>query len=408
MTVAGIAAHAHCMRRSILTLKRHDEPRFGRREWARIALLTVAVVGLGTLIASPPVWLAGIFFALEMIRRGHKLRVGWVRGPIGKRADEHDAVSGKSLHSKGPHPMTVSTMQLTSRLRTWALVAGLTGLLIAFGVLIGGSFLWILVIGAVAMNLVGYFYSDRLALRAVRARRLTEREAPELFAVARDLARRARIPSPRLFVMPGDQANAFATGRDQRHAAVALTDGLLRDMDREQVRAVMAHEFAHIKNHDILVSSIAAMIAAAISAVASVLQLSFLFGGSDEDSPLSFVGALAAMILAPIGAVLLQLGVSRQREYLADATAAGLLGTGAPLADALQTIHAGQRPALNVNPAMAPMYITNPLAGQQLSNLFSTHPPVRERIRRLYAYQQTTRAPRRATTPNRHTASRVA
>ncbi len=189
--------------------------------------------------------------------------------------------------------------------------------------------------------------------------------------------------------MPGQQPNAFATGRDQHHAAVAMTAGLLEDLEPEQVRGVLAHEFAHVKNHDILVSSVAAMVAGAISAIASILQLSFLFGSHDEDSPL---GSLAAMILAPLGAMLIQMGVSRQREYLADATAAHILGTGKPLADALQTIHAGRQPALNINPATAPMYIVNPVAGRRLTNLFSTHPPVDDRIRRLRAYDESTRS----------------
>jgi heat shock protein HtpX len=305
--------------------------------------------------------------------------------------------------------MTTSTMKLSARLRTWALVAGLSGLLIALGVLIGGSFLWLFVALAVAMNLTGYYYSDRLALRAARAQPVTAPEAPELFAIARDLSDRAGIPLPRLYVMPGEQANAFATGRDPEHAAVAMTHGLLTDLDTIQVRGLLAHEFSHIKNHDILVSSIAAMVAGAISAVASILQLSFLFGGQDEDSPLSSLGSLAAMILAPIGAALLQMGVSRQREYLADATAADLLGTGAPLADALETIHASNRPALNINPATAPMYIINPLSGQALTNLFSTHPSVPERVRRLRAYRQpASAAPARTRTGRRDPGGRLA
>jgi heat shock protein HtpX len=284
--------------------------------------------------------------------------------------------------------VTTFTMQLSTRLRTWALVAGLTGLLIALGALIGGSFLWLFVALAVAINLAGYYYSDRLALRAAHAQPLSTAEAPELFAIARDLSDRARIPLPRLYVMPGEQANAFAAGRDPEHAAVAMTRGLLTDLAPNQVRGVLAHEFAHVTNRDILVSSLAAMVAGAISAVASILQLSFLFGSQDEDSPLSSLGSLAAMILAPIGAVLLQMGISRQREYLADATAADLLGTGAPLADALETVHASNRPALDINPATAPMYIINPLSSQALTNLFSTHPPVPQRVQRLRAYRQ--------------------
>ena len=292
--------------------------------------------------------------------------------------------------------MTASTMQLTTRLRTWALVAGLTGLLIAFGALLGGSWLWLFVFLAVAMNAVGYFRSDTIALRAARAKPLEEADAPQLHAIARDLAAAAKIPAPRLYVMPGEQCNAFATGRDPGHAAVAVTEGLLTRMEPDHVRAVMAHEFAHIRNRDILVSSIAAMVAGAISAATAILQLSFLFGGSEDDeSPLGTLGAIAAMILAPIGAVLLQLGVSRQREYLADATAAEMLGDGRPLAEALQAI-AGDDEAgpLDVPAATAPMYILNPLRGEQVAKLFSTHPPVRDRIRRLRAYGDTARRQR--------------
>jgi heat shock protein HtpX len=288
--------------------------------------------------------------------------------------------------------MNTTRTHLTTRLRTWTLVAGLTALLIAIGALIGGAFMWIFAAVAVGANLLGYFYSDRIALRAVRAQPLTEAQAPEVHAAVRELASRAGIPMPRLYLMPGEQPNAFATGRDPQHAAVAVTVGLLVSLPLDQVRGVLAHELSHIKNHDILVSSVAATIAGAISAIVSVLQLSFLFGGADdEDGPLGLIGSLVAIVLAPMAAMLLQLGVSRQREYLADASAAELLGGGAPLADALEAIER-DRASLDVNPVSAPMYIANPLGGQRRGNLFSTHPPVGERIRRLRAYH----APQRA------------
>jgi heat shock protein HtpX len=283
--------------------------------------------------------------------------------------------------------MSTTSTQLTTRLRTWALVAGLTALLIAFGALIGGSFLWLFVALAVAFNVGGYYYSDRIALKLAHARPLLAEDAPELHAIVRELASRARIPMPRLYVMPGEQANAFATGRNPRHAAVAMTEGLLTQLERRHVEGVLAHELAHIRNHDILVSSLAATIAGAISAVASVLQLSFLFGSDEEDNPLGLLGSLAAMILAPIAGTLLQLAVSRQREYLADATAARLLGSGDPLADALTEIERAHAPALEINPVTAPMYIVNPLSGGKVTVLFSTHPPIRERVRRLRAYE---------------------
>ena len=292
-------------------------------------------------------------------------------------------------------PMSIITTQLITRLRTWALVAGLTALTIAIGALIGGSFLWLFVAFAILFNVVGYFFSDRIALRLAHARRLHVSDAPELHGIVRTLATRARIPMPRLYVMPGEQPNAFATGRGPRHAAVALTEGMLTTMEPEHVRGVLAHELAHIRNHDILVSSVAATIAGAISAIASVLQLSFLFGADEEDSPLGLLGSLAVAILAPIAATLLQLGVSRQREYLADATAAGLLGSGEPLADALAEIEQSRAPALDIAPATAPMYIANPLSRGNAATLFSTHPPTRERIRRLRAYGEPSRSKRR-------------
>jgi heat shock protein HtpX len=285
--------------------------------------------------------------------------------------------------------MTTSTTAIVTRLRTWLLVAGLTGLVIALGAVIGGTFLWLFAALAVIFNAVGYYHSDRIALRVARAEPLSERDAPEVHAVVRNLAVRAQVPTPRLYVMPGEQPNAFACGRDPQHAAIAATEGLLITLPLDQVRGVLAHEIAHVKNHDILVSSLAAMVAGVVSAVANILQLSFLFGSEDEDNPLGLVGSLAAMILAPLAATLLQLGVSRQREYLADATAVELLGQGEPLAAALESIERSHAPALQVNPVTAPMYIANPFAGDRASALFSTHPPIEQRIHRLRVYDWT-------------------
>jgi heat shock protein HtpX len=297
--------------------------------------------------------------------------------------------------------MTTNATALVTRLRTWVLVAGLTGLVIALGAVIGGAFLWLFAAIAVIFNVVGYLFSDRIALRVARAEPLSELDAPQVHDVVAKLARRAEIPKPRLYVMPGEQPNAFASGRGPEHAVIAATEGLLLTLPLEQVEGVLAHEMAHIRNRDILVSSIAAMIAGVVSAIANVLQLSFLFGGDEEDNPLGLVGALAAMILAPLGATLLQLGVSRQREYLADATAAQLLGRAAPLADALEQIAHSRAPALQVSPVTAPMYIANPFSGAQVSALFSTHPPLEERVRRLRAYD---RRHARPATPRRATA----
>src|SRR3954464_4189949 len=251
-------------------------------------------------------------------------------------------IENESFSREEPNPMSFATVSFTTRLRTWLLVAGLSALFVAIGAAIGGGALWLFVAVAVAFNVVMYWYSDRVALRASRARPLTEHEAPALSADVRALRERAELPMPRLYLIPSEQPNAFATGRNPQHAAVAVTEGLLTHLPTEQVRGVLAHEFAHIKNRDILVSSIAAMVAGAIAAIANVLQFSMLFGGSDdEDSPLGLIGTLATILIAPIAAMLLQLGVSRQREYIADAPRAPILRRGAPPAGALAGVAGG-------------------------------------------------------------------
>jgi heat shock protein HtpX len=285
--------------------------------------------------------------------------------------------------------MSITQARFTTQLRTWVLIAALTAVLIGIGALIGGKFLYIFVILAVGMNVVGYWFSDRIALGASRAKPVSEQEAPQLYRILRDLTQRADLPMPRVYIVPSDQPNAFATGRNAKHSAVAVTEGLLKYMPEDQIRGVLAHELGHVKNHDILVTTIAAMIAASIAWIANILQFSFLFGGfsEDEDNPLGFVGALATIILAPLAAALIQLAVSRQREYLADATGAKIMGTGEPLAEALETLEKGvQAVPLEVNPAIAALYIVHPFRGQGIQNLFSTHPPLEERIRRLRAY----------------------
>jgi heat shock protein HtpX len=281
--------------------------------------------------------------------------------------------------------MNITATRFATKARTWLLIAGLTGLLIAIGLLLGGGFLYIFVGLAVLMNVAGYWFSDRLALKASRAQPVEPGTMPELEGMVQDLAQRAQVPVPRLFLIPSEQPNAFATGRNPQHAAVAVTQGLLQHLPPDQVKGVLAHEFAHIKNRDILVSSIAAMVAGAIAAIANVLQFSLLFGGDDEDSgPLGLIGTLATIILAPLAATLIQLAVSRQREYLADATGAQLLGRGEPLANALETLERGaQAIPLNVNPATASLYMVNPLPRGGVATLFMTHPPLAERIRRL-------------------------
>jgi heat shock protein HtpX len=267
------------------------------------------------------------------------------------------------------------------------LLAGLSALFVTVGGLVGGAggILVFLVI-AVAFNFAMFWFSDRIALKMSKARPLEPGEAPDLVADVEDLSARARIPVPRLYLIPSQQPNAFATGRSPQHSAVAVTEGLVALMPREQVRGVLAHELAHIRNRDVLVTTIAAMIGAAIAAIANFLQFQWLFGGDDDESPLGAVGSIVAILVAPIAAMMLQFAISRQREFLADATAAELLGEGRPLADALATLQRGvEALPMPVNPATASLYIANPLSGGGAASLFSTHPPIPVRIARLQA-----------------------
>ena len=284
--------------------------------------------------------------------------------------------------------MSITRTRFATQTRTWVIIAGLAALFVGLGGLVGGSN-GIIIFAAIAVvfNLVMFWFSDKLALKASKARPVERSEAPELYRDVEELAGRAGVPMPRLYLIPSEQPNAFATGRSPKKAVVAVTEGLLRHLPREQVRGVLAHELAHISNRDILVMTIAAMIGAAISAIANILQFSMLFGGDDEDSnPLGIVGALVAIIVAPLAAMILQLAVSRQREYLADASAAQYIGEGRPLAEALATLQRGvEAVPMNVNPATEALYIANPLSKRGVGALFSTHPPMEERIRRLRA-----------------------
>jgi heat shock protein HtpX len=276
---------------------------------------------------------------------------------------------------------------MTTRLRTWVLIAGLSALFVSLGAFVGGTgglILFLLI--AVLFNFAMYWFSDKIALKTSRAKPLERADAPDVYADVEELVQRAGLPMPRLYSIPSEQPNAFATGRSPKHAAVAVTEGLMHNLPREQVKGVLAHELAHVKNRDVLVTTVAAMIGAAITAVAHFLQFSWLFGGDDEESPLGFVGTIAAILIAPIAAMILQLAVSRQSEYLADATAAELMGEGRPLGFALESLERGvQAVPMAVNPATASLYIANPLSGpgMGMAALFSTHPPIAQRIQRL-------------------------
>jgi len=282
--------------------------------------------------------------------------------------------------------VNVTTASFSTKARTWILLAGLTALFIGVGYAIGGAALWFFVVFSVLMNFAAYFWSDKFAIRAAGAKEVSEEEAPEVHQLVSELAQLYEVPKPRVYLIPSDQPNAFATGRNPEHAAVAVTQGLLQLMPRDQVRGVLAHEFAHVKNRDILVSSIAAMIAGAISAVGNIFFFIGIFG-DEEDNPLGAIGSLLLILVAPIAASLLQLAVSRQREFLADATAARVLGTGEPLARALESLERGRQAIpMQVNPATEALYIVNPLRGVGIAALFSTHPPIEERIARLRQY----------------------
>ena len=285
--------------------------------------------------------------------------------------------------------MNVTQASWTSKARTWLLLAGLTALFIGIGFLLGGAFIWLFVAFSVLMNVAAYFWSDKFAIRASGAKPVSEEEAPDLHKMVNELAELYQVPKPRVYMIPSEQPNAFATGRNPKHAAVAVTQGLLQHMPYDQVRAVMAHEFAHIKNRDILVSSIAAMIAGAVSAIGNIFFFSAMFGGDDDDSPLGAFGAILLMIIGPLAAMLLQLGVSRQREYLADATAARMLNEGRPLAEALETLDSARHVVpMQVNPATETLYIVNPFSGGGVTKLFSTHPPIADRVKRLREYDR--------------------
>jgi heat shock protein HtpX len=267
-------------------------------------------------------------------------------------------------------------------LRTTILLATLTGLLVGIGYLIGGpgTALTFLFIG-LAMNLVMFWFSDKIALKMSRAQPLSEEEAPRLHQMVRELAHSAGVPMPRLYMVPQSQPNAFATGRSPKHSAVAVTQGITQLLSESELRGVIAHELAHIRNRDTLITTVAAAIGGAIT----WLGYALLFMGDDE-SPLGLVGALAMVLLAPIAATIIQLAISRQREYAADATGAKISGSANALADALERLEAGAKAMpMQVNQAAEPLYIVKPFSGGGMASLFSTHPPIEERVRRLRA-----------------------
>jgi heat shock protein HtpX len=283
----------------------------------------------------------------------------------------------------GRQPVVIQG-DMRNQLKTVLLLGALSALLVGIGGALAPQHLSIFVVLALAMNAGAYFFSDRLVLAMSRAQELPPVQAPELHRIVTELAVRARIPKPRVFVVPGAQPNAFATGRNPQHGVIAVTEGILSLLDRRELRGVLAHEIAHIKNRDILVSSIAAALASVITYAAQALSFAAFFGGRDEREEEGGGGLLLALV-APLAATLVQLGISRSREYLADETGAALSRDPDALADALVKLEtvAHQVPAA-VAPGTASLFIVNPLAGAgAVLGLFSTHPAMAERVRRL-------------------------
>lgn len=275
-----------------------------------------------------------------------------------------------------------------NQIRTMVLMALMTVLILLIGQWIGGrQGMVIALLVAAGMNFFSYWYSDKIVLRMYNAREVGPQDAPELYDIIQTLCRRANLPMPRVYVIPQDAPNAFATGRNPQHAAVAVTEGLLKLMNREEAMGVLAHELSHVNNRDILIGSIAATMAGAIMMLASMARWSAIFGGGQRDREEGGAGGLGLIlmsIIAPLAAMLIQMAISRSREYMADASGASLAGTPEGLARALEKLGTySKRLPMDASPSTAHMFIVNPLSGRSLMSLFSTHPPLEERIARL-------------------------
>lgn len=275
-----------------------------------------------------------------------------------------------------------------NQLKTVFLMSLLTILVIlAGGAIDGRGGMQMAFIFALVMNFGSYWFSDKMALAMTKAQPISQEQSPELYAMVEKLAYNANLPMPRLYMTPSPQPNAFATGRNPNHAAIAVTQGLMQMLNREELEGVLAHEMAHIKNRDILISTLAAVMAGVITMLANWAQWALMFGGlgGDDEDGGSGLAALPMIILGPIAAMLVQMGISRSREYLADSTGAEIAGNSYGLANALQKLERGSAVIpMQVNPSASHMFIVNPLNARRVANLFSTHPPIEERVRRLY------------------------
>jgi len=275
--------------------------------------------------------------------------------------------------------------------KTGLLLAVLTAMLVLIGGAVGGrQGMLVAFVVAVVMNFVSYWFSDKMVLAAYGAQPIEEAAAPRLYAIVHRLATRAGIPMPRVYLIPSETPNAFATGRNPEHAVVAVTEGIMRILDEEELEGVLAHELSHVKNRDMLISTIAATLAGAITYLAHMAQWAAMFGGrgrDDEEGGSNPIAMILLAILAPIAALLVQMAVSRSREFQADATGAKVAGKSWGLMKALEKLQIAnqQMPMADATPATAHLFIVNPLSGATLSRLFSTHPPLEERIARLRA-----------------------
>lgn len=274
--------------------------------------------------------------------------------------------------------------------KTYILLAALGGLLVLAGSFFGrGGAVIGLLIGLVFVG-ASYWFSDKIAIKAARARPVSEQEAPELYRMVRDLTMRANMPMPKLYVTPSEQPNAFATGRNEHHAAVAVTQGITKILSPDELRAVLAHELSHVRNNDILIGSVAAAVAMGITFLARMVMWGAMFGGGRDNEGGNPLGLLAMAFLAPLAAGMLQMALSRSREFEADHSGADIMGSGESLARALEKLEiSAKRIPMNVNPAQATMYIVNPLSGRRVNfaRMFSTHPSTEERIARLRAWR---------------------
>lgn len=274
-----------------------------------------------------------------------------------------------------------------NNIKTLFLLVTLTLILIWAGAAMGGrQGMTIAFIFALGINFFAYWFSDKIVLKMYRAKEVTEAEAPDLYGTVRRLAQKAEIPMPRVYIIDQEQPNAFATGRNPGHAAVAVTTGIMRILSQEELQGVIGHELAHVKHRDILISTIAATIAGAVSFLAQMAQWAMIFGGhrGDDDEGGSPIAAIVMMIVGPIAAMIIQMAISRSREYVADEGGARLAGNPRYLSGALRKLHtASQKIPMDANPATSHMFIVNPLSGGGILKLFSTHPPIEERIARL-------------------------